>query len=393
MDKDDKLIIQEKLRKQEIINAATEIDFLSSLPKDEKALNGKKRIPVGEIASLGMTFEPLVAGIQSLCNNSDSGLYFVDAKGGKLVRFKNGTGYMGSITKGNNQVGGGQAVLTKMGFSPEMVSQLCMAVALLDIEHRLSEIQKAQNEILEFMEEKDRYMLKGSLYFLLDILSNYKYNFDNEKYTETNHIKILDVKESAEQSILLYSNKIKNIVQDENLIHIDSSVKDKIKKLQGYFKSYQIAIYNYAFSSFLDVILLGNFESDFLNKVIEKIDKYSISFREIYTTAYNKLEQYNDTSIDSILLKGAGKAASIIANNIDKVKNLDKLGAKFKSAGETLNQLNVDRKDERMEQVISNKVNYALPFKEAIEYIKRIYNSEFNVIVGKDSIYLDENIA
>lgn len=385
------LIKQDEIRKQEIINAATEIDFLSFLPTDEVDLKGKKRIPLAEIETLGMIFLPLVQDIKSLCGASGgSGFYYVNAKGGSLVRGKNGA-FLGSIARGNNQIGGGSAKLIPC--SPDMASQCCMAVALLDIEHRLTEIQRTQDEILEFMEEKDRYMLKGSLYFLLDILSNYKYNFDNKKYTETNHIKVLDVKESAEQSILLYSNQIKNIVEPNNLVHIDSSVKDKLKKLQAYFKSYQIAIYNYAFSSFLDVILVGNFDAEYLDKVIDKIDKYSIGFRDTYTTAYNKLEAYNDNSVDTLAIKGAGEVASKLANGIGKVKNLDKVSSKFKTVGKMLNEINSDRKDKKMQQIINNKTNYALPFKKAIEYIKKVYNCEFNIIVSQDNLYLDVDIA
>lgn len=236
-------------------------------------------------------------------------------------------------------------------------------------------------------------MLKGSLYFLLDILNNYKYNFNNEKYTETNHIKILDIKESAEQSILLYSNMIKKLVDNKAFIHIDNSVKDKLKKLQGFFKNYQIALYNYAFSSFLDVILLGNFESDFLDSIIAKIDKYSIEFRETYTMAYNRIEEYTDTAIDVMFIKEAGVAASKIGKGLSTKNKLDKVGDKFNDAAKFLNQINIDRKEEKMDQVISNRTNYALPFKESIEFIKRIFNSEFDIIIGSDGIYIDNLIA
>lgn len=395
INKESKLIAEEEQRKQNIINTATEYNFLSAIPTDEVALTGRKRIPVAEITTLGIAFQPLVDAIQALATSgkATSGLYWVNAKGGTLVSFKDGSGVMGSISNGSNAVGGGQAVLNKVGFTPEMASQCCMAVTMLDIEHRLNKIQQAQEELLTFIEEKDKYMLKGSLYFLLDMLSNYKYNFNNPKYTETNHIKILDIKEDAEQSILLYSNRIKEIVDDKALLHIDSIVKDKLKKLQGYFKSYQIALYNYAFSSFLDVILLGNFDSKFLDAIISKIDKYSLEFRETYTIAYNKIEVYNDSAIDNIVIKGTCKAVSKIGNEIGKIKRLDKFGNKLDIAAKALNELTEERKEDRMEQVISNRTNYALPFKDAIEYIKKIYNSDFNVIVSQNSLYINETIA
>lgn len=388
------LTAQDEQRKQEIINAATEFDFLSTIPVDVTAIEGRKQIPFAEIATLGMGFEPLVTGIQTLISQGGSGYYYVNAKGGNLVHFKDSNKLMGSIAqKGTNKVGGGTAELTQINFSPEMVSQCAMAVAMLSIEHRLSNIQQTQDEILEFVEKKDEYMLKGSMYFLLEILSNYKYNINNDRYSEINHKKVLDIKESAEQSILLYSDMVKNITKDKAFLHIDMTVKDKLKKLQGYFKSYQIALYNYAFSSFLDVILLGNFDAEFLDAIISKVDKYSLGFRETYTVAYNKLETYNDSAVDNVVIKNAGKVASKLGDSVGKLKGLDKVADKLDITGKVLTEFTEERKENVMEQVISNRTNYALPFKNAIDYIKKIYNSDFSIVVNNDGIYIDKEIA
>lgn len=97
--------------------------------------------------------------------------------------------------------------------------------------------------------------------------------------------------------------------------------------------------------------------------------------------------------IATLAIKGAGIAASKLAEGLGKLKNLEKLENKLVGTSKALEQINSDRKDERMEQVISNRTNYALPFMEAIEHIKKIYNTEFTVIVGDDSIYIDEKIA
>ena len=390
------LMKQDDSRKLEIIKQATELDFYSAVPADELAIKGRTKIPLAEIATMGVAFQPLVAGIQQIITAGEavSGLYWVTVpKGKQLVRFKNGSGYMGSISSGNNAVGGGQAVLNKLGFTPEMAADMAMAAALFGIECKLNQLQKSQDELIEFVEEKDRYMLKGSLYFLMDMLSNFKFNYGNEKYINTNHNKVLDIKESAEQSILLYSELIKKKLSDSAFLHIDSSVKDKMKKLQGYFKSYQIALYNYAFSSFLDVILLGNFNSEFLDSISAKIDKYSIEYREIYTLAYEKIEEYNNSSVGTVFLKGLSKSSSFVGENIAKAKNFDKLGDKLNDAGKIIQHLNDEKKNNLLNQVISNKTNYALPFIEAIHYINEVYNTELKLVVSNDGVYIDKSIA
>lgn len=390
------LIKQDESRKNEIIKQATSLDFYTAIPTNELALKGRTKIPLTEISTMGVAFQPLVSGIQEIITGGEavSGLYMVTVpKGAQLVRFKDGRGLMGSITKGNNAVGGGQAVLNKLGFTPEMAADMAMAAALFGIERKINQIQKSQDELMEFVEEKDRYMLKGSLYFLMDMLSNFKFNYGNEKYINTNHNKVLDVKESAEQSILLYSELIKKRVEDTSLLHIDSSVKEKLKKLQGYFKSYQIALYNYAFSSFLDVVLLGNFSKDFLDAIIDKIDKYSFEYREIYTLAYTKIEEFNDSSVGTLFLKGVAKSSSFVGENVGKVKKLDKIGDKLNSAGKIFEQINDEKKDDILNKVISNKTNYAFPFVNAIRYISNIYNNELKIVVSEDSVYVDEEVV
>ena len=55
-------------------------------------------------------------------------------------------------------------------------------------------------------------------------MNNYKYNWENENYKNTRHIKVLDIKQTSEQSIIFYREQIKDLL-------------DKLKKKQS-----QIAI-------------------------------------------------------------------------------------------------------------------------------------------------------
>lgn len=148
------LINQDEARKQEIINKAMETDFLSFMPKDEKLLKGKKKIPIAEIATLGSFYQPLVNYVSSFFGQGDGNmLAMVNTKGGNLVRGKNGK-LIGAVSKGNNRVGGGMAEITPIGFSPAMVSQCCMAVAMLGIEHRLNQIQKSRMKYLNLLKKR-----------------------------------------------------------------------------------------------------------------------------------------------------------------------------------------------------------------------------------------------
>jgi len=107
-------------------------------------------------------------------------------------------------------VGGGQARLNPLIFDPKMIF---MAAVFANIEKKLDNILEMQQEIVDFMVRKERSELRGDLNYLSDILNNYKYNWNNDKYKNNNHIKVLDIKETAERKIDFYRDQIEQKIQ------------------------------------------------------------------------------------------------------------------------------------------------------------------------------------
>ena len=95
--------------------------------------------------------------------------------------------------------------MTALACDPTM---LFMAAALMNIEKKLDLIQQTQEEILEFLEERERATLQGNLNTLGDVMSNFKYNWDNEKYKTNKHILVQQIKKESETSIILYLSLI-----------------------------------------------------------------------------------------------------------------------------------------------------------------------------------------
>ena len=60
-----------------------------------------------------------------------------------------------------------------------------------------------------------------------------------------------------------------------NLIHSDKDAKKQIDAIQSAFMEYQLALYTHSFSSFLDVMLVGNYASEYLSGIKQKIESYS----------------------------------------------------------------------------------------------------------------------
>ncbi len=69
----------------------------------------------------------------------------------------------------------------------------------------------------------------------------------------------------------------------------------------------------------MEVMLLENFDRQYLESVTQRIEEYAFQFRELYTRCYAQIEDMSKSSIESRLTKGlagisrsAGKAISKI---------------------------------------------------------------------------------
>lgn len=58
------------------------------------------------------------------------------------------------------------------------------AATLANIDKKLDTIQETQQEMLDFLAQKEKSELKANLNFLIDIHNNYKYNWNSEKYKD-----------------------------------------------------------------------------------------------------------------------------------------------------------------------------------------------------------------
>ena len=107
--------------------------------------------------------------------------------------------------------------MTSLACDPTMIF---MAAALANVEKKLDAIQDMQKEMMDFLVQKEKADLKGDLNFLFDVFNNYKYNWNNEMYKNSNNGAVFIV-----ALILVFcwilnikpiSSLLKNIIESEN---------------------------------------------------------------------------------------------------------------------------------------------------------------------------------
>ncbi len=359
------------------------------------------KIPLEKFAGLavGAAFiKPLTELIQV---KQISGLYKVALpEGTHLASFKNGAGNLGTALNDETNRIARQAVLNPADIQSITIdpTAIAMMAMLANMEKKLADIQELQKEMMLFLEQKEKSEQRGNLIFLQDIYENFKFNTDNDKYIQNNHVKVLDIKQAAEQKIDFYKTQIKTKLEKNELIHWDANVASQGEKLKNDLGEYQLALYTYAFSSLMDIVFLENFDEDFLKKIKEKIKEYKFEYQSIYTEVFNYIEKESDSSLQQLGLDVASKATKGLGGLFENtfIGNKTGIDKTLTKTGEDIGNYKTKRTDEKTFKLIENKESKVEPFIDNIEKINAVYNKPVAIAFDDNNIYVideDKNIA
>lgn len=366
------------------------VECLPVTPELDLTMRTAAKIPLANLSALGVAFQPLTSAIQTAVSGAGgSGIYFVNTMGKQMFTTNGGAEFIGSLRAAGGTVGGGQARITALPCDPTM---LFMATTLMNIEKKLDTIQETQEEILEFLEEKERATLQGNLNVLGDVISNFKYNWDNETYKANKHILVQHIKKEAEASIALYRDQIVKRLKKRPTFHSDQAVKNTLEKLESRFKDYQLALYLYSYATFLEVMLLSNFSKGYLDSVEQRISEYALQYRTLYTDCYNLMEDYSKSSVQAGMLNGLAIAGKFMGETIAKVPVISKfqLDENLIEAGRRMDKHSSKRATMTLEGLAQTRMSVTLPFVENIRAINDLYNKPVTYLFDSRNMYVQQ---
>ena len=346
-------------------------------------------IPLGELSALGAAFAPLATSIQTaLAQTGGSGLYYVNTMGKQM--FSTATGFIGSLKDGAGMVGGGQARMIPIAFDPATIAMTAMAATLVGVGRKLDEIGETQKQILSFLEAKERAQLQGNLNALGEVLTNFKYNWNDETYKKIKCAVVLQIKKEAEGSMVLARDRIAERVNKCIRFHSDGIVRENLKELLKKFQDYQLSLYLYAYSTFLEVILLGSFGADFLDSTQKRLCDYAFCYRELYTQCYDIMEHYAKSSVQAESIHALAAASRWMGSTIAKIPVISRsqMDENLIAAGEKLGRHRQDRARSALEVLTSVKKDVTQPFVENLRTINVIYNRSTAYLFDDKNLYL-----
>ena len=261
-----------------------------------------------------------------------------------------------------------------------------MSGILMVINAKLGEIISREKDIVEFLEVDKQTELKANFLTLNKIVKDYHHNFDNEKFLTNRELQVLEIRRNAEHNILFYKELAEKKVKSfEKGIHME--IDKALGEIQSRMQFYRLALYIYAYSSFLDVVLLENYTTTFIDSVIEDIKNHEDQYIEFYEKTAKTVRHMADTSGKSAALKGASSFTSVLGKVFGKFKsekNADKLENKSKS----LSDKQVNSVEDMVNKFSNNKDAGVSDITNNLIQLDNLYNKQSEIIVDSEYVYI-----
>lgn len=383
-----------KLEKQKENYSLVEMNnyMLADVRKEDIGKNSYI-LPVSKLLKISPIAIPVANHIQRITEqklNSSDKIYRITnlEKNDSLKAMRDGKVFWGSIKKSD-----GSSVMAKLEeVNPNHLKQLdptvmMMAVTLEIIRQELSEIKELSEKIISFLEHDKESEIESDLEILNRSIRDFRFNLENEKYINNNYKQVMDIKRTANKNMLFYKKQIKEELLKDNFITTENSMNYMIDEIQKKFKYYRLSLYIYSFSTFMEVLLLGNYKSDYLSLKKNELNELDNEYSEIFNNVLEYIKNNADKSLESNVLTGLGSAGKVIGSlaEIVKVKNVN---GWLNEQGDNLIQSGQSIKDRYSAKFNEMKESNSKPFIEQIDKVECIYNKTKEIYFDKDNIYL-----
>ena len=310
-------------------------------------------------------------------------------KNDSLKAMRDGKTFWGSIKKSD-----GSSTMAKlkevksnnvMALDPTV---MMMSVALAGIEQELGEIKELSKKILSFLEHEKESEIESDLEILNRSISDFRYNIEDEKYLINNHKQVMDIKRTANKNMLFYTKEIKDDLSKDKLFTTNSSMSSIIEDIQEKFRYYRLSLYIYSFSTFMEILLLGNYNNDYLLNKKKELDELDNEYSEVFNNALEYVKKNANKSLEGNVLSGLGNAGKTIGNLAEKVKikNVDNW---LNEKGDNLKQSGQNIKDDFATKFDDMKESNSRPFINQIEKVDCINTKTKEIYFDKENIYLE----
>lgn len=373
--------------KNELVKSMIDVRYEPFVNKQE--MKDYHVLDTSDIIHLGAGFQILQPVMDSL--KQSEGLYkVIMPEGYHLSQDTNGYYLGGMFDQGNHLKGQArwQPVEGAQALTPQIISAGVVSVMIIAVEKELSDIKDMQKQILSYMEEKDIAELVTNTFNLQDIQKDYKYNLDNEKFITVSLNQVQNIKHHSKKMMEFYKQRIMKLLQNNDLFHISPNAKSLVDKVCKELRNEGIAYFNYVYSLYLQVMLLGNFDESYIRNVIDDIHHYKKEYDCLYNDIHKYIDKYTKNSIDHQMLNGLAdvhKMAGDVIHNIPVIGDTP-IQDIIKGTGKNIKLFNKKEYQNIRKSLIQYKDASVDPFVKSLKEVSSLYNKPLTLLVSGDQL-------
>lgn len=347
-----------------------------------------KQVSIDSLQSLGSGVSQLVPTLETITSNkSGNNLYRVT----NLNTFDNLNTTKKGITYGVVNKVDGSSKLAQLEKVPVDPATMMMAVALYEIESQLNEIIDLSKRIFSFLERDKEAEIEADLETLNVSIREFKYNWQDKQYLANNHKHVMDIKRTAKKNMNFYKKQITDDILKNNVVVINQTMNSLLTELEKKFKYYRLSLYTYSYASFLEIMLLGNYQEDYLLTKKEELEALDNEYANNFDIASKFIQKNANKSLEGNLLKGIGTAGKAIGNLAEKVPLMKekKVNEWFDEKGSNLSKSGDNIKNEFTKKFEEISESNTKTFINKVDDINCIYNKTKEIYFDGKNIYLD----
>lgn len=382
------------------------IELTEGMLLDARAtINSKNTlsVPIAELSILGAGVSSLIPALNTVTQTTTfatEGLYqLANAGVGDVLKVAKNGNFWGAFKTADGaskfaqlQAAGPLSATTTTAAAINPAIML-MAVALFSIEKELGNIAEMEKQILSFLEVEKESEIEADVETIMNIITKYKINWDNEHFVASNHKLVLDIQRTARKNMNAYQKKVNEVLKAKQFIVAQNKVNSTLADLEKKFKYYRLSLYTFSLASLIEIMLSGNFKEEYISGIKDEISEMSQTYRDLFGECSVRLEKMGNSALEANVIKGlgtAGKAVGKFIGNIPLVKEgpvdefLQDKGAQLES-----NAIGMEKKSIGAFAALGNPGTGMLV--EKMQDMVRIYNHTSQICFDKEKIYLMAN--
>ncbi len=281
-------------------------------------------------------------------------------------------------------------IITKNTVMPYNPAVLFMAVAMVSIDKKLTEIHETSKNILTFLEDDKHSKLMGNYVFLESVVNDYRFNLGDSTYKDNAHVKVLDIRQESEQNIIFYQETLQRKLSKKAFLANNAQIKGQIKEMLSAFEDYRTALFLFGYSSFVEVMLLENFRKDYIDAVVEKIEERSRKYSEYYTICREKIEKISKGALEANVIGAVAKVGGSIGKLVAKTPLIKdtQLDENLIASEGKLSEYKDKWVDSVVDKLSGAESDVTSGFVDNLQTINRLYNDDLQLYFDDENLYL-----